>query len=176
MGMKRERWRAVASLVSVLCLLGVAVAQDATGVSGSGEVTNGTGERASIRLVRSVAIRADGRASGELELRQLVRDASNGAWSEFVTRESVACGSVHGNRAWVGTVVTASTNPRLPRGRTEAVWYFEDNGGDGEYPDRISALHVQADGGAAACADEETQAELADSAAPLLRGQFEVRD
>lgn len=165
--------RALACLAFVLGVSGMAVAQAPAGVSGSGETVTGTGERALLVVVRSVVLRADGSVAGELEFHQYVRSPSTGAAVHFVTHERAVCLEVRGNAAWVGTVVTDSTNPMFPPGTTQAVWYFEDNGGHADLPDRVNCLHDRA-GTAALCRDAGVQSDAEETASLLTRGHFEV--
>jgi hypothetical protein len=167
--------RALASLAFVLGTSGMAVAQAPPGISGNGETLTGTGELARVIVVRSVVLHADGSVAGELEFRQDVRDPSTGTAAHYVTRERAVCLEVHGNAAWVGTVVTASTNPMFSPGVTEAVWYFEDNGGHADVPDRVNSLHDRA-GTAALCRDAGVQRAAEETASLLTRGHFEVGD
>jgi hypothetical protein len=165
--------RALAGLAFVLGIVGVSGAQAPSWVSGSGETVTGTGERARLVVIRSVLLRADGSVTGELEFHQYVRSPSTGAAVHYVTRERVLCVALQGNSAWVGTVVTASTNPDFPPGVTQAVWYFQDNGGGAEHPDRINSLHAGVET-AALCGDADAQAAAADTASLLTSGHLEV--
>jgi hypothetical protein len=165
--------RALACLAFVLGGVGASRAQAPAWVSGIGETVTGTGERARLIVVRSVLLRADGSVTGELEFDQYVRSPSTGAAVHYVTRERVLCVALQGHSAWVGTVVTASTNPDFPPGATQAVWYFEDNGGGTEHPDRINSLHAGAET-AALCGDADAQAVAADTSSPLTLGHLEV--
>jgi hypothetical protein len=157
----------------LLSLVGAARAQAPGRVSGSGETTNGVGERASVTLVRDIVVSADGRVTGELEFHQFIRDPSTPAVAHYVTRERVQCVVIYRRQAWVGTLVTGSTNPEFSRGAAYGLWYFEDN--EGEAVDRVNALHGFGSG-AALCGDGEVQYLLLESASPLVRGRFIVRD
>jgi hypothetical protein len=171
MGVRGRQGRLVVGIV--LSLVGTARAQAPGVVSGSGETVNGVGERTRVTVIRPIMLRSDGRVSGELEFQQYVRNAATGAVASYVTRERVQCMELYHRQAWVGTVVTASTNPGMPRGAAYGVWYFEDN--DGNPADRVNALHGQGNG-ATLCADGETQYLLLESATPLIRGRLFVHD
>jgi hypothetical protein len=165
----------VACLAFVLGIFSAARAQAPAEVSGSGELHTGTGERAQLIVLRSIIPGVDGGVLGELEFHQYVRSPSTGAAIHYVTRERVVCLEVQGNVAWVGAVVTASTNPAFPPGFTQAVWYFEDNGGGADPRDRFNCVHDHASI-AVLCRDAETQSAVAETASPVTRGHFEVRD
>jgi len=55
-------------------------------------------------------------------------------------RGDVVCARTDGNRAWIGTVITSSTNPAFTG--TEGGFYVEDNGEGNGAPDRLSLTYV----------------------------------
>lgn len=155
---------------------GMALAQTGAGVSGGGEIINGTGERARVTLVQEVKPRQDGSISGELELHEFVLDPATGGETHYVTRERAVCLELRGNEAWVGTVVMATTRSEYAGAGTQGVWYFADYGQAAETPDEVSVLHEGGSDVAQRCRDPETQAILVATASPLLRGDLWVRE
>jgi hypothetical protein len=77
----------------------------------------------------SATIDADGRVRGEFQ--------SDFAVPDVVMHAKVTCLAVDGNDAWIGMVVTQTQDEGLLALGTEAILRVQDNGANGDTPDKI---------------------------------------
>lgn len=107
-------------------------------VVGSGHIPQGEEDRRVFSF--AAAQRADGSVTGQFTL--LITSSVLGSENPSITRieADVTCMSASGNRAWVGGVVTNSSNPAWIG--METGWAVEDNGEGANSFDLISLMNV----------------------------------